>query len=400
MDLLDQWRSPGEVMFAIVGPAGDGGRSGFAVSRSEVLILGPRGAPLATVPLAGPGTWEYIKPSDDGRHFAIATRHGDGPEHLRTIVRVYGPAGNQIATHTWRLGRDDDDPTFEVSGFDGTLAVISAYFRDPHLLLPNGGRVDFAPGEWIRNVDFVRDAPLVVTQRSDADAPSVTTMMDMQGGTVWEDADASTSPTFARSSPDGARVLVGGRGLVSPRFTTVVRLLSCDGELYRRERTGGWNNERRTHEYQVRSVAWSDDGGMVAVAYTDSVSVLKAGTGATAYDAPLPTDGFGSRMCIIEIVVNNRGVCAVLVGRYERLPGPGSVDDVADPEVILYNDRGQLLDRRKFPLPARVDEDRDAVPVQSSRSPRGPRRHDLGLGIGEAVLTVRIAADEYQLSLD
>ena len=401
MDLLDQWRSPGEVLFARIGPEGDGGRAGITISRAEVLIHGPRGAPIATVPLAGPGTWEYISPSDDGRHFAIATRQDDGPEHRRTLVRVYGPAGHQVATHSWRLGRDDDDPAFEVSGFDGTLAVISAYTRDPHLLLPSGARVDFAPTEWIRNVDFVRNAPLVVTQRLSGDLRAVTTMMDMQGGTVWEDADASNSPTFARSSPDGSRVLVGGaRGMGSPRFTTIVRLLARGGELYRRERTGGWNNERRTHEYDARSVAWSDDGGVVAVAYTDSVSVLTAETGATAYDAPLPSDGFGPRMCVMRVEVNNRGVCAVLAGRYQRLPGPGSVDDVVDPELILYGERGQLLDRRKFTLPARARRGPSAVDVRSARQPRGTRRHDVGLGITETAVTVRVAADVYRLSLD
>ena len=400
MDVLDQWQSPGEVLFAIVGPAGDGGRSGLTVSRAEVLLHGPRGAPIATVPWAGPGMRGYIKPSDDGRHVAIATRQDDGPEHLRTLVRVYGPAGAQVATHTWRLGRDDDDPTFEVSGLDGTLAVISAYFRDPHLLLPSGQRVDFAPTEWIRNVDFVREAPLVVTQRLSSDLRSVTTMMDMRGATLWEDADASNSPTFARSSPDGSRVLVGGRGMGSPRFITVVRLLASDGELYRRERTGGWNNERRTHEYSVQSVAWSDGGAMVAIAYTDSVSVLTAETGVVAYEVPLSSDGFGPRMCVIEVAVNDRGVCAVLAGRYQRQPGIGSVDYVVDPELILYDEQGRLLDRREFSLPARSHEDRNAVSVAWDRQPRGPRRNDLGLGIDETALTVRVAADVYRLSLD
>jgi hypothetical protein len=349
--------------------------------------------------LAGPGGREYIVPSDDGRHFALVTRQDDGIEHLKTLVRVYGPAGALVATHTWRLGRDDDDPSFEVSGLDGTLAVISAYFRDPHLLLPNGQRVDFAPTEWIRNVDFVREAPLVVTQRLSSDLRSVTTMMDMRGATLWEDMDAAGGPAFARSSPDGSRVLTGS-GVGGARHITTVRLLASDGELYRRERTGGWNNERRTHEYSAQSVAWSDGGAMVAITYTDSISVLAAETGVVAYEAPLSSDAFGPRMCVIEVAVNDRGVCAVLAGRYQRQPGVGSVDYVVDPELILYDEQGRLLDRRKFSLPARSHEDRNAVWVAWGRQPRGPNRHDLGLGIDETALTVRVAADVYRLSLD
>jgi hypothetical protein len=400
MDLLDQWQSPGDVRYAIIGPEGDGGRSGLVVSSADVQVHGPRGASIATVPYAGlPRV--YVVPSDDARYFAIVTQDPHGVKSASTtLVRVYGPTGNQVATHSWRVEYDDSNPPFEVSGFDGTLAVTPVYSRDPHLLLPNGARVDFAPTEWIRDVDFVRDAPLVVTQHLSSNLSSVTTMMDMRGATLWQDIEPIDSPTFVRSSPDGSRVLVGAaRGMGSNRFTTIVRLLGSDGEFYRRERTGGWNVERVTHEYDARAVAWSDGGAMVAVAYTDSVSVLTAATGATAYDAPIPTDGLGPRMCVVRVAVNDRGVCAVLAGKYERIPGIGSVDDVVEPELLLYDERGQLLDRRRFVTPRRGRRNMGAA-VQSRREPTGTRRHDVRLAVGEASLTVRIAADEYRLSLD
>ena len=46
MDLLDQWQSPGDVRYAIIGPEGDGGRSGLVVSSADVQVHGPRGASM------------------------------------------------------------------------------------------------------------------------------------------------------------------------------------------------------------------------------------------------------------------------------------------------------------------------------------------------------------------
>ena len=147
MEVLDQWQSPGEVLFVRLGPSGDGGRPGLLVSPSGVILQGPRGAPEATVPRGDPRDG-YIVPSDDGRYFAIVTRQSVGAKSASTThVRVYGSDGSQVATHSWRVEYDDSDPPFEVSGVDGTLAVTPIYARDPHLLLPSGGRVDFAPQE-------------------------------------------------------------------------------------------------------------------------------------------------------------------------------------------------------------------------------------------------------------
>jgi hypothetical protein len=157
--------------------------------------------------------------------------------------------------------------------------------------------------------------------------------------------------------------------------------------------------DQLTHKHTAEAVAWSDDGGMVAVAYTDSVSVLAAATGATVYEAPLPSEGFGPRMAVLRVAVNERGVCAVLAGKYERLPGVGSVDDIVDPELMLYDELVRLLDRQQFATRRGTCSDRRGANVRSRREAVGLRR-DLDLGIGETFLTVRIAADEYRLSLD
>ncbi|MBT3267737.1 hypothetical protein HN371_11315 [Candidatus Poribacteria bacterium] len=159
------------------------------------------------------------------------------------------------------------------------------------------------------------------------------------------------------------------------------------------------DSDRSTHRHSAEAVAWSDDGGLVAISYTDSVSVLAAATGATLYDVPLPSEGFGPRMCILRVAVNNRGECAVLAGKYERLPGAGSIDDIVEPEILLFDEQGQLAGQHQFARRRSTWSERRGSNVRPGRQPKG-LRPDVDLSIGDSALTVRVAADAYRLSLD